>query len=146
MIIGKNYDTSHALATKIQGREVIKFYLCLVEGYFPNGDDDNGSNIIPVFCDQPIGTIDAKLGLQAVLSEGQGGKIARTAFIRIAWKPTDARKHHMEAEKKSKASLNGTSILLCRIYTGRTHQIRVHLQYLGKSFVYIFLMDAKNGS
>ncbi|VEL17249.1 unnamed protein product, partial [Protopolystoma xenopodis] len=112
------------------------FYLCLVEGYFPNGDDDNGSNIIPVFCDQPIGTIDAKLGLQAVLSEGQGGKRARTAFIRIAWQPTDARK----------PSLNGTSILLCRIYTGRTHQIRVHLQYLGKSFVYIFLMDAKNGS
>jgi 23S rRNA-/tRNA-specific pseudouridylate synthase len=27
--------------------------------------------------------------------------------------------------------IEGTSVLVCQIETGRTHQIRVHLQYLG---------------
>jgi len=31
--------------------------------------------------------------------------------------------------------LDGNSVVLCRLYTGRTHQIRVHLQHLGHPIV-----------
>ncbi|VDP77848.1 unnamed protein product [Echinostoma caproni] len=58
------------------------------------------------------------MGLHAVIPETDGGKPARTHFIRLAY---DA--------------ASDTSLVLCRLYTGRTHQIRVHLQFLGYPIV-----------
>ena len=84
-----------------------KEYLARVLGEFPLGNEDADGEIL---VDQPIACIERSRGVHAVRAEG--GKDAQTAFRRISY--------------------NGhTSVVRCRPRTGRTHQIRVHLQWLG---------------
>ncbi|KAI8819128.1 pseudouridine synthase [Fimicolochytrium jonesii] len=62
-----------------------------------------------ITCSEPILTISPKLGINAVSPDG---KECTTVFKRL--------------------STNGlTSVVECKPLTGRTHQIRVHLQFLG---------------
>jgi len=62
-----------------------------------------------VVCDQPILVISYKIGLCVVSEEG---KSCKTVFERVSYK-------------------DGVSVVRCKPLTGRMHQIRVHLQYLG---------------
>lgn len=62
-----------------------------------------------IVVEEPLKSIDPRLGLNCV---DKGGKEAKTSFKRISY----------DGE---------TSIVLCKPYTGRTHQIRVHLQWIG---------------
>ncbi|OLL27061.1 hypothetical protein NEOLI_001990 [Neolecta irregularis DAH-3] len=64
-----------------------------------------------VECNEPMMTVEPKLGLNRVHYDG---KTARTVFKRI----------HFDGKY---------SIVLCKPLTGRTHQLRVHLQWLGHS-------------
>ncbi|XP_041928898.1 RNA pseudouridylate synthase domain-containing protein 2 [Alosa sapidissima] len=71
-------------------------------------------------CEEPILVVSFKVGVCRVDPKG---KPSRTVFQRISW--------------------NGhSSVVRCRPVTGRTHQIRVHLQYLG----YPILNDPVYGS
>ena len=64
----------------------------------------------PITCKEPIEVVSYKIGVCKVSSSG---KDCHTDFQRL--------------------SFNGkTSVVLCKPRTGRMHQIRVHLQYLGK--------------
>uniref|UniRef100_A0A1I8ACK1 Pseudouridine synthase n=1 Tax=Steinernema glaseri TaxID=37863 RepID=A0A1I8ACK1_9BILA len=60
-------------------------------------------------CEEPIGTLVVTMGIQCIRKDG---KPAQSTFRRV-W--TDGK----------------VSVVRCNIETGRTHQIRVHLQYLG---------------
>lgn len=83
-----------------------KEYVARVKGEFPEGD---------VVCEQPILQISPKLGLNRVRANG---KTARTVFKRLAFVPASETRQ-------------AYSIVRCRPLTGRTHQLRVHLQFLG---------------
>ena len=133
MFIGKHPKAAERLTTQIKDRMVKKEYVARVIGEFPEGD---------IICDQPIMQVSPKLGLNRARASG---KDARTVFKRLAYypptnpngsnaeEPPDIRSDS-EKERDSKMvwkSKKGYSVVRCLPLTGRTHQIRVHLQYLG---------------
>ncbi|KAL2099107.1 hypothetical protein ACEWY4_005587 [Coilia grayii] len=71
-------------------------------------------------CEEPILVVSFKVGVCRVDPKG---KPSRTVFQRLSWN-------------------SHSSVVRCRPVTGRTHQIRVHLQYLG----YPILNDPVYGS
>jgi 23S rRNA pseudouridine1911/1915/1917 synthase len=101
MVVARNDESHRELARMVKAREVVREYTALVEGSL-------GSR---------TGTIDAPLGRdrrrrtkRAV--KGAGSRGARTHFEVIEHLPTD-------------------TLVLARLETGRTHQIRVHFQAIG---------------
>ncbi len=124
MFIAKHPKSAEELSQQITQRTVRKEYIARVKGEFPDGE---------VVCDMPILQISPKLGLNRVRANG---KAARTVFKKLAYYPpttgsttsspqqTDAREIRPNAEE-------GYSIVRCLPVTGRTHQLRVHLQFLG---------------
>jgi len=129
MFIGKHAKAAEKLSLQISARTVRKEYVARVQGEFPDGD---------VVCDMPILQISPKLGLNRVRANG---KSARTVFKKLAYYPAtppgDNEKEctslAQETQENGRPWLKkkGYSIVRCLPVTGRTHQLRVHLQYLG---------------
>lgn len=125
MFIAKHPKSADALSRQIKKRSVRKEYIARVIGDFPEGE---------VVCDQPILQISPKLGLNRIRADG---KSARTVFKKLAYYPQREPRVRPSspdpAEDDSKPWLRkeGHSIVRCLPVTGRTHQIRVHLQHLG---------------
>lgn len=133
MFIGKHPKAAEKLCTQIQDRTVKKEYVARVIGEFPEGD---------TVCNQPIMQVSPKLGLNRARASG---KDARTVFKRLAYypptkpkgsnaeEPEDVRSdsEKLRDSKMAWKSKKGYSVVRCLPLTGRTHQIRVHLQYLG---------------
>ncbi|KAF8591069.1 pseudouridine synthase [Ramaria rubella] len=102
MIIPLVSDLARTLGAEFFEGRVKKEYIARCTGEFPRDE---------VICEEPMLTVDRQMGLNIVHPDG---KPARTKFNRIFYDPkTD------------------TSVLHCQPLTGRSHQIRVHLQYLG---------------
>ena len=138
MFVGKTPAAAKNMSKQIMARTVRKEYVARVVGVFPDGD---------VVSDQPILQISPKLGLNRVRANG---KPARTIFQRLAYYPPRARasadsydrsrpcsgekaenEEHLTDPGRPWLSKKGYSIVRCLPVTGRTHQIRVHLQHLG---------------
>ncbi|CAK7566869.1 MAG: DRAP deaminase [Sporothrix epigloea] len=117
MFLAKSPKTAKRLSLQIQARVVRKEYLARVVGRFPDGE---------VICDQPILQISPKLGLNRVRANGRS---ARTVFKRLAFYGSD--EEVGDASSAKDLARKGYSIVRCLPVTGRTHQLRVHLQYLG---------------
>jgi len=108
LVVAKNNDAHLSLAEQIKEHSVVREYVCLIHG---------GTNWDTLTVDKPIGRDpkDRKRMLAAV-SAAKGGRDAVT---------------HFTVDKRFK----GYTQLVCRLETGRTHQIRVHLKSIGKHIV-----------
>lgn len=114
MFIAKHRKAADIMTEQIMARTVKKEYVARVKGEFPEGD---------IVCEQPILQISPKLGLNRVRANG---KDARTVFKRLAYYPPKE-----SSVTKNGEQAEGYSVVRCRPLTGRTHQLRVHLQFLG---------------
>ncbi|KAJ4423637.1 DRAP deaminase [Gnomoniopsis sp. IMI 355080] len=136
MFVAKNPRAAVKLGNQIAARTVRKEYIARVMGRFPDGE---------VVCNQPILAISPKLGLNRVRANG---KHARTVFKRLAYYPPNNGKELDGSTTSGEADSlaagvagvgggpplsrdRGYSIVRCMPVTGRTHQLRVHLQFLG---------------
>jgi len=101
MVVAKTDGAHRALADQFAQRTLTKEYVALVVGVPP---------LLSGVIDRAISRHPAHRHRMTV---GEGGKPARTAWERV--------------------EAHGTigALLRCRIFTGRTHQIRVHLKSLG---------------
>ncbi|PIN12604.1 RNA pseudouridylate synthase [Handroanthus impetiginosus] len=109
LIIARSASKADIFRQQIESGEVKKQYIARVTGAFP--EDEKVANVnINYNAREGKSTVEVENG-----SNGKNpskGKAACTKFTRIS---TNARQ----------------SIVLCEPITGRTHQIRVHLQFLG---------------
>eukprot|EP01105_Mastigella_eilhardi_P009224 TRINITY_DN2191_c0_g1_i3.p1 TRINITY_DN2191_c0_g1~~TRINITY_DN2191_c0_g1_i3.p1 ORF type:complete len:404 (+),score=69.12 TRINITY_DN2191_c0_g1_i3:86-1297(+) len=102
MVFARSTEYASRYQKAIQSHAMIKVYLARVRGEFPAD---------PVDVDQPIKIVNFRLGVNQV---HPSGKPSSTHFERIRYD-----------------SSSNTSVVRCTPRTGRTHQIRVHLQWLG---------------
>ena len=101
LVAAKDDETHAALTALFAGREVEKIYFCVVQGVprVPSGLIENR-----------IGRHPVRRQRMAVL-EAPAGKTAVTAYEVVHADPAGA-----------------WSLVRCRLHTGRTHQIRVHMK------------------
>ena len=105
LVVAKNDDVHNDLAKQIADKTVVRKYIALVNGVI----------------NEDTATIDAPIGRDSVNRK----KMAVTDI-----NSKDAITHFRVLERFSKATL-----IECKLETGRTHQIRVHLNYIGHSVV-----------
>ncbi|KDR75600.1 hypothetical protein GALMADRAFT_121723 [Galerina marginata CBS 339.88] len=102
MIIPLSATRARQLTLEFMAGTVRKEYVARVKGRFPSEE---------VVCEEPLLTVDRQMGLNIVHPEG---KSAKTVFNLIRY---DAN--------------TDSSVVRCQPFSGRSHQLRVHLQFLG---------------
>lgn len=105
LLVAKNDRSHNVLAEAIQKKEVVREYISLVEGII----------------NEDTATIDAPIGRD---------KNNRKKMCVTSENSKDAVTHIRVLERYKNATL-----IKCRLETGRTHQIRVHLNYIGHPVV-----------
>uniref|UniRef100_A0A1B6D791 Pseudouridylate synthase RPUSD2 n=1 Tax=Clastoptera arizonana TaxID=38151 RepID=A0A1B6D791_9HEMI len=101
LLFGRTPKKARQMEHQIRNRQVQKEYVCRVEGEFPD----------EIECSEPIEVVSYKIGVCKVSPKG---KECSTTFHKLGYN-----------------AKTNTSVVLCLPHTGRMHQIRVHLQYLG---------------
>ena len=109
MLVAKNDETHEKLSKMIQDKEVKRTYLALVTGVI----------------NHETGTIDAPIG--------------RDVKYREKMMVTDINSKKAITHFKVLKRMKNHTLIECYLETGRTHQIRVHLSYIGYPIVNDFL-------
>lgn len=112
MLAAKTNEAGEALMKAIQDRVVDRHYLALVHGIIA---PDTG------MIDAPIAR-HAKDRTRMAIRDSGSSREAITTFRVL---------ERFEAEAKD----NGYTLIDCKLFTGRTHQIRVHMEYTGHPLV-----------
>lgn len=102
MVVARNEAAQTHLVRQLQARSVSREYVAIAQGHLT----------APVRIEAAIGRHPRQRTRMAVVGEGHGGKFAATRV-----KPVE--------------SLPAHTLIECQLETGRTHQIRVHLQSIG---------------
>lgn len=105
LLVAKNDKTHNILAEAIQKKEVVREYIALVEGVIK----------------EDTATIDAPIGRDVN---------NRKKMCVTATNSKEAVTHIRVLER-----LSSSTLIKCKLETGRTHQIRVHLNYIGHPVV-----------
>lgn len=100
MMVAKDDETHEALTEMLKRKEVKRTYIALVEGVIPH----------------ETGTIDAPIG--------------RDPANRLRMKVTSVNAKEAKTHFKVLQRFKEATLIECRLETGRTHQIRVHLAYI----------------
>jgi 23S rRNA pseudouridine1911/1915/1917 synthase len=116
MLVGKTLPAVTSLVRDIAAREVQRRYLAIAWGDVPQD----------VRIEEPIGRDPRSRLRMAVVPVVRGGREART-------------------DVECVARLGGVSALRCKLHTGRTHQIRVHLSCRGWPLVADALYGGRPG-
>ena len=112
MLAAKTDDVGYALQDGIRVRSIDRRYLALVHGYIAK---DTG------YIDAPIAR-HPKERLKMAVSDSQSARSAVTTFTVL---------ERFEASRTD----NGYCLIECKLFSGRTHQIRVHMSYIGHAVV-----------
>ena len=113
LVAAKNDLAHQGLSAQFAGRTTRKHYLAIVDG-----TPGNSAGSI----DAPIGRHSVHRKRMAIVAPPRG-RSARTDYL-------------VRAELAGNHPRESTASLLeCRLHTGRTHQVRVHLQHLGHPVV-----------
>ena len=107
LAVARTAGAYHALVAQLQDRSMSRRYLALVWGHVEGGEG---------IVDAPVGRASSDPTRMTVSA---GGKEARTRYVVVSRYDRPA----------------PTTLLQCRLETGRTHQIRVHLAAIGHPVV-----------
>lgn len=114
LVVAKNDAAHNGLADQFKVHSIDRVYYAVVKGTFR----------------EKTGKIDAPIG--------------RHPTQRKKMTVTDKNAKHAVTHFKVVEELNGYTLIECRLETGRTHQIRVHMQYIGHTLLGDTLYGDKN--
>lgn len=105
LLVAKNNEAHVALSNDLKERKIERRYTALVEGIIPHDH----------------GTIDAPIG--------------RDRIDRKKMAITDINAKNAVTHFTVKERYNNVTLVECKLETGRTHQIRLHMKYIGNPIV-----------
>lgn len=106
MVIAKNEDALRILSSEFKERETVKYYIAIAKGVFKEKEGIIEKNIIR----------DRAERKRFKTTNDKEGRYAKTGY-KVLYETSDY------------------SLLLLRLYTGRTHQIRVHLKSINHPII-----------